>query len=235
MTVSVVFKPQDRQRLFYNKYQYSVSLTYTNITCLEHANVEHMRNNLRYGFVRLGFNSLLRSLPVEQRIQDVEQQVREYLDEFEPLHSVIWAQDQFVTRSEYRTLGLYSNDDAYLQQVVQSAQQHLVRHHLTVRCTQARVVLPADVVFLSKPNGYNFRSYLSERRLSNSESATVKKFLLSRQDQFHITPRLRNRLMYTQNLLWLSGFLDHVNEQDITLLNLAVPGLVRRTLPIQTK
>lgn len=107
---------------------------------------------------------------------------------------------------------------------------------------QAVVDRPLDVVLLKDPK-WKYRSYLREGFLNDSEPEILKKFLDSRKDQFGITKWFDTKLGPTAPAngfrygVWLNrqNFIDHDDPKDLLMLALAIPGIVRKTVPIQAK
>jgi hypothetical protein len=85
-----------------------------------------------------------------------------------------------------------------------------------------------------KESNYQWRTYFRERSWRNDQIKTLGKFLLARPEQFSVTPNWSRRL---KNGSYLSRgfFVDHHDEQDALLINMALPGAVRKTMPIVEK
>ena len=129
----------------------------------------------------------------------------------------------------YNILYIYSNDVAGLQRL---ANLPYVHFNSSVR---AVINKPRDVV-LKADSPFKLRSYFKDRRLEESDLETLSKFFNSRQESYGLTPYFRSRLN-SRSWLWVQrhNFIDHNDMKDITMLNLVVPGIIRKTLPIQAK
>lgn len=97
---------------------------------------------------------------------------------------------------------------------------------------QACVDQPRDTI-VRKHSDYQWRSYFREAWYTNDQIATLGKFLLSRPDQFKMTPYWRSRWNSSKYMyITRSNFVDHQDSNDALLLQMALPGCVRKTLPI---
>ena len=99
---------------------------------------------------------------------------------------------------------------------------------------QANVCLPADCVVLNNPQ-HKFRTYFRERYLDESQRELIKKYFITRADQFRPSPGFK--MLLNGKRMWIPSnyFVDHNDEKDPLFINLACPQLVRKTLPIQAR
>jgi hypothetical protein len=101
--------------------------------------------------------------------------------------------------------------------------------------TKADVCLPLDVVLLKEPK-HKYRTYLKERWIPDEQTPILRKFLLNRQNLYGFTPLFKSRLTHWDRFYTLSHFfIDHDDPKDLLMLELVVPGLIRKTMPIQAK
>jgi hypothetical protein len=96
---------------------------------------------------------------------------------------------------------------------------------------QAQVTLTPDVVTL-KHARHAFRTYFRERWLSNDELITLRRYFDTRRDMFRQGPGMAK--LVTGRRMWLMSnyFVDHNEPNADFLINLAIPGIVRKTMPI---
>ena len=112
----------------------------------------------------------------------------------------------------------------------------------TAKYNQCVVDRAKDVVVLEKTQ-HQYRTYLRGKYFNDIERDRFIQFFANRPDYFRITPGLQSRLIgddgrmfhykhfYTND--W--NFIDHHDINDALMLNLVLPGIVRKTVPIQTK
>lgn len=96
---------------------------------------------------------------------------------------------------------------------------------------QAEVTLTADAVTLKNPR-HSFRTYFKERWLTNDELATLRRYFATRPTMFRQGPGFAK--VVTGRRMWVTTnhFVDHNEPNADFLINMAVPGIVRKTLPI---
>jgi hypothetical protein len=101
--------------------------------------------------------------------------------------------------------------------------------------TKADVCLPLDVVLLKEPK-HKYRTYLKERWIPEGQTPVLRKFLLSRENLYSFTPTFKKRLIDWDRFYTRSHFfIDHDDPRDLLMLEMVVPGLIRKTMPIQAK
>ena len=96
---------------------------------------------------------------------------------------------------------------------------------------QAQVTLTPDAVTLKHPR-HAFRTYFRERWLTNDELSTLRRYFDTRRDMFRLGPGFAK--LVEGRRMWLASnfFVDHDEPSADFLINMAVPGIVRKTLPI---
>jgi hypothetical protein len=96
---------------------------------------------------------------------------------------------------------------------------------------QARLNLTPDAVILRNPK-HAFRTYFRERWPSNDEILNIKRYFQARPDMFRLSPGFAK--VVNGKRLWLMSnhFVDHNEPNADFLINLAVPGIVKKTFPI---
>lgn len=103
------------------------------------------------------------------------------------------------------------------------------------RATKADVCLPRDVVLLKDPKR-KYRTYFKERWIPEGQTPILRNFLLNRGDCYDFTPLFKKRLESWDRFYTMSHFfVDHDDPKDLIMLELVMPGLVRKTMPIQAK
>ena len=126
------------------------------------------------------------------------------------------------------TMWFYTNTPEDFRAVVACPGTKLVERK------QADVCLPTDCVVLNNPQ-HKFRTYFRERYLDESQRELIKKYFITRADQFRPSPGFK--MLLNGKRMWIPSnyFVDHNDEKDPLFINLACPQLVRKTLPIQAR
>ena len=131
--------------------------------------------------------------------------------------------------SGYDWMYIYTNDVALLETVSQSPAVTDAKY------SQAVVDLPSDVVVL-KHSKYQYRTYFKSKSISTESSTRVRNFLLDRTDCYRFTPGLKYMLQTRKQMYFRDyHFVDHHDPGDMLMLAMVCPGIVRKTMPIQTK
>ena len=132
---------------------------------------------------------------------------------------------------------VYTNDLTLVKDL--AALSYVTR---TAKYNQCVVDRAKGVVVLEKTQ-HQYRTYLRGKYFDDVERDRFIQFFANRPDYFRITPSLQSRLIgdrgrvfnfrhfYTND--W--NFIDHHDINDALMLNLVLPGIVRKTVPIQTK
>jgi hypothetical protein len=136
----------------------------------------------------------------------------------------------------FNVLSVYTNNrqlaDRFVQLDNPGVRLHLVR--------QAMITRPAGVIQLQESK-HSYRTYLRERKYSLDQRNLLLNFLDSREGTLRPCGALMNWLReqpkyYLANLNYSRShyFVDHDHPNEGTMLSLVMPGIVRKTLPIQT-
>ena len=96
---------------------------------------------------------------------------------------------------------------------------------------QALVNMTPDAVTLKNPR-HAFRTYFRERWLSNDDLSILRRYFATRTDMFRQGPGFANLIKGRRMWLMSNYFVDHDEPRADFLINMAVPGIVRKTLPI---
>lgn len=97
--------------------------------------------------------------------------------------------------------------------------------------TQAKIVRPKDTVALKKPK-HKFRSYFRLCNLTAQQKDHLEAFLTNHLDHVRVSPALQEWLAIPYTRIQDYFFVDHDNESWLTMLNLVVPGCLRKTMHI---
>ena len=213
------FDPVSRDRLFYDQYEYGICVSITEAGCLRaksHRELDQLigyRNRARSQFAPL--RELITSTTKDNLFA--------MFDELEAVR------DRIKLVISYNIMYIYSNDVSTLKYL---ADLDLVKFNNAV---QAVVDRPRDVVLISNPK-FKYRSYFRDKILDPVECERLINFIDSRQGVYRVTRTLKTSLRrYSAHYLQRHLFVEHNDPKDITMLSLVVPGLIRKTLPVQAK
>lgn len=213
---TLAFKPTYKDRLFYDQYEYALTFRLTRAGFLRSKSHELLDKRIQWHNV----NQFRWTKTVEE---PEARNLHDFLDVLESLGS-----HKLLLTTDY--VYIYSNSVDMLERIA-----NLPYVNRNVRASQAVINRPRDTVLLLEPK-YQYRTYFKERFMTPENMAVLSKFLLSRTDCFRITDELRRRLRTENNCYTTSYyFVDHNNMEDLVMLQIVCPGIVRKTLTIQAK
>ena len=120
---------------------------------------------------------------------------------------------------------VYSNDISLLAEI---GGLDYITH---ISYTRAKITRPKNTIQLKNPK-FQYRSYLKRTKLTPQEKEVLVRFLVSQQPMVRIAPSL---------LLWSTSafnrtqdyfFVDHSTESWLSMINLVLPGIIRKTQQI---
>ena len=212
---TVQFVDVSRDRLYWDRFQYVIDFH------LPWAG--KLRNLFKPGWTNYRPDSVRIAGPRDaesiRNVQAVVALLLSYKDQYRSVITCDW-------------LSVYTNDIELLNQLVLliPATGNRPRFH---RCAITR---DRDVVVLNRTQ-HQYRTYFNSVSLDRAEKERLLKFVNNRGDYFRITNGFRHRL--ESEFSWCnldrSNFLDHHDANDALMLSLVLPGIVRQTVPIQTK
>lgn len=214
----------DRSTLYYDQYRYAVTINIHEascLRCLDSGPFERALINARHWADTL-------KEPVRKWTTAKELALREardvLLSETEPYRTVV----------SFNTVSVYTNNvkiaDRFVGLGNSKVQLRLVR--------KAALTLPAGVIQL-RESQHGYRTYFRERRYNKDQRQLLLNFLESRQGTLRPSPALmswlRNQRSWGINIEYSKSyyFVDHDHPNEGTMIGLVMPGLVRKTMPIE--
>ena len=102
-----------------------------------------------------------------------------------------------------------------------------------VRTRTCQVTLPKDIIVL-RQSPYKMRTYMKEITIRTDQFQSLREYVM--RQEWRVGPGFQRFL--TSELGYhrcqRNYFVDHNDDRDTLFLNMIVPGIVRRTLPIQS-
>lgn len=216
----LAFKPADRSCLFFDKFEYSAvfHMRYAHLmrccSAQDMAQAAEFRNQWFRNQTRGGSSHDQITSTHVSHAQDMHYHLINFgADHKQVIHS--------------HTIYVYANNPAALKRLVKSGDGYV----WGAQFYQARLTRPSGVVQLKESN-YQYRTYFRERY---QDTETLRKFLKDRTDCFGYTREFNRRLNDYKFCVQRHHFVDHHSASDAVMLNLVCAGVVRETLPIQTK
>ena len=204
-----------RSELYFGQWQYAVHLRLPHASFLrdlDHKKIDiaiHFRNNWLQGH--------LRGMPrIDKETQKILHQACDFL---------LRRTRPYKKMVSGNSMWLYTNhpdDFQYIESIPTGRVEKIERATLT---------LAPNTVTLVDPQ-HCFRTYFRERWLNQDELDLLRRYFSARPDQFRLSPGFKR--FVTGNRVYLSpgNFVDHNEPSADLLISMAVPGVVRKTLPI---
>jgi len=202
--------------LFYDQFEYGICIS------LPEAGV--LRAKTKTELVKsIAYRNSSRYTWKEQIAGDVLTNILAAFDEIDCVR------DRIKLVISFNIMYIYSNDVGILQQLAD------LPYIAFNNAVQAVVDRPRDVIVINAPK-FRYRSYFKERYIEPEDRDRLLNFIDLRKDTFKITYTLRAHLKKNRwHWMQRHHFVEHNDPKDITMLSLVVPGLIRKTLPVQAK
>lgn len=224
--------PDDRSSLYYSEYEWCVTLHISDAHCLRYLKTVRFEAAIRNAKYWAEQEMVQNRRPVRHPWDGTakESALRETRD-------VLLEEDgEYKAVISYNVLSLYTNNrklaDRFIKLDNPGVRLHLVR--------QAVITRPAGVVQL-RESKHGYRTYLRERKYSYDQRQMLLNFLKSREGTLRPCGSLltwlgigQRRYMMNPNYSRSYYFVDHDHPNEGTMLSLVMPGIVRKTLPIET-
>lgn len=212
---SLTFEPVSRDRLFFDQYEYSMRFQFFESGRMRSLTHEAIARACAFSRGLTMFGGYRKAVSPE-----TEQQLMALCDTInaidQPFKRIVYTDWQYF----------YTNHAEIFETLAQFPNVNNVSYQ------QAKIDRPRDVI-VRKHSQYQWRSYFREAWYTGDQIATLGKFLLSRPDQFAMTPYWQKRWTASKYMyVTRSNFVDHRDQNDVLLLQIALPGCVRKTLPI---
>jgi len=212
------FKSQ-RDRLYYDQFEWCFSFRCKSINLLRGADEKTLQSRIDY----------------RNRLWKHDTFVKEDVDNLYQMLGII----KLIPKPHriyysYHWVYIYHSDVAMLENLIPPNDFDFVSQK---QITQAVVCKPRDIVVKSNPK-YQYRTYLRESLIRDeTKSRSLSSFLKSRDDWALSGSLLRDCEDLTNGVMYVRRhhFIEHNSLQDLLLLGLHTPGLIRKTMPIQAK
>ena len=227
LRVSSLYKVQldHRSSLYYAQYEWCITINISEANCLrylEPAEFTRAIRNAKHWAENDKWTDRAWSITKETALYETRDLL---LSETEPFKTVV----------SFNTVSIYTNHPDLADRLI-NIDNDGVRLRLV---RQAAITRPAGVVQL-RESQYAYRTYFRERKYGLEQRTMLANFLNSRKDTLHPCDALTAWLeggsgfRYNRNYSRAHYFVDHDHPNEGTMLSLVMPGIVRKTMPIQT-
>ena len=227
-TVSLLYKVEldHRSSLYYDQYEWCVTINLSEASCLRYLDANRFERaivNAKYWAEHDRWTDRIWTVIKETALRESRDVL---LTEIKPFKTVV----------SFNTVCIYTNHRGLADRLIDLGNDGI--HMRLVR--RAVISKPANVVQL-RESKYAYRTYLRERKYTKDQRDMLANFLHSRQDTLRVSPALDEWVNgtfvgYIRNLSYSRSyyFVDHDHPNEGTMLSLVMPGIVRKTMPIET-
>jgi len=208
------FNPVDRNQLYFGQYQYCISFYLKNVSVLRELDTIKVLKTIQYRN-QWAPSRLSRGMISEQEQHDLIQVCDYLLARAHPFKRTVTTHFMYI----------YTNHPEDFQDLNNTG-------GLVVgKCTQTNLCLQPGAVTLKNPQ-HSYRTFFRERWLRDYELRNIREYFQARAGQFRLSPGFR--MLVEGKRMWLmdSYFVDHDEPKADLLISMAVPGIVKKTLPI---
>ena len=228
------FKSVVKDRLFYNRFEYAISFTLDEASCLRDLSHKEIDRTIerRKEWRSIAMQrwqvagQVLRSHNILGRRQkDITDETVENLHTIAEILLTAFVDFKLVVSGNQGHV--YANDMRLIDQINQLS-------FLTGKCySQAVVNRPQNTVQLKNPK-HQLRSYFKITKLTYDQKTQLTGFLLN-QHTVRLSPALDEWIVGPFNRTQDYFFIDHDEMSWLTMLGLVRPGLIRKTMQIIAK
>jgi len=219
-------EPAQRSSLFYDQYRWCITINISEAPCLRYLEANRFEAAIRQA----------KYWAENDRWTEDRTWTRTKENALRETRDVLLAETQpFKTVVSFNTVSIYTNRRKLADRLIDLGNDGI--HMRLVR--EAVISKPAGVIQLQESR-YAYRTYFRERKYTRDQRDMLKNFLDSRRDTLRVSPALSDWIIgnvgYILNLNYSRShfFVDHDHPNEGTMLSLVMPGIVRKTMPIET-
>ena len=214
-----------RSSLYYDQYEWCITINISEAPCLRQLDANKFERaivNAKYWAENDRWTDRIWTRTKETALRETRDVL---LAENTPFKTVV----------SFNTVSIYTNRRQLADRLIDLGNDGI--HMRLVR--EAVISKPAGVIQLQESK-YAYRTYFKERKYTRDQREMLKNFLESRQDTLRVSPALSDwingNVGYILNLNYSRShyFVDHDHPNEGTMLSLVLPGIVRKTMPIET-
>lgn len=223
------FKQVNRDRLFYERFHYSIGFYLSEVSCLRELNHEYIDTIIarRRQWREISLQRWSQGFPnkniLTRKPKDISDDTVKNLHELTDL--LLNSGVEFKLITSVSTAWLYTNNLKLINQVDQ------LSFIQSKTYSQAQVTRPKDTIRLKNPK-YQHRAYFGSHKLTLEEKQNLANFFRNQQDYVRISPSLETFFKLSFHRTQDYFFFDYSEDSWTLMLSLIRPGLIRKTLDI---
>ena len=227
------FKSVIKDRLFYNRFEYAISFTLDEASCLRDLDHKEIDRTIerrrewreiaqqRWNKPGTALGSRHQTI-LGRRRKDITDKTVENLHALADILLTTTIETKLVVSANQGHV--YTNDVSFIKQL--DRLEFLAQKYYT----RARIARPLNTIQLKNPK-HAFRSYFKINKLTDEQKKHLTGFLLN-QKTVRLSPALDEWIVGPFNRTQDYFFIDHHDVTWLTMLALVRPGLIRKTQQI---
>lgn len=229
---AIQYRSEDRGRLYYDRYTWSITWQQPEISALRHGLESHSiiqclanRREWRSTYINRKMVSLMDiTEAMEDDLLILAAQLRQLALPFK----MVFCANQ---------LTVYTNHEQLVEQVAKIASEFASG---PVRVKQARLTHPEDTLVMKRAHAYQYRTYLRSRPMDTAGRQTLANWIRGMSDDIQASGSLmaflqgRKTRWYRSDRTWEYHYIDHNDPKLLLWLAMISPDLARKTMTIQS-
>jgi hypothetical protein len=224
------FKSVQKDRLFYDQYQYCIGFQLDELSCmriLDHAHINDMierRKQWQEIAQQRWVNGRQKhGITMSRRFKNITDKT------LADLHAL--AEVLLTTSTDFKLVVSMHQGYVYTNNMNLIDQLDDLPELTHKTYTQAKICRPKNTIKL-KNSQYAYRSYLKTVKLSQQQKDQLMDFLYAQRDHVRVSRALQTWIDQPFNRTQDYFFIDHASESWLTMLGLVQPGIIRKTMHI---
>jgi len=207
---------EHRSQLYYGKYQYVIAIQYQGTRYLRSLDPQVVANRYQHFWG-------LADMPLHELV-DLASQLTQLGTEFKRVCG-------------WDTMHFYSNNAGLFDRLSKLLEMQVTDYRT------AKVTLEKNKLFLKNPR-YKYRSYLRELPVDVKKAQEFLQFVTCRSDYLNLDSGSMRRLTLAKTSLLTRAslypfarhsYIQHNSLMDLTMIEMVMPGLIRKTLTVEAK
>lgn len=229
LTPTRKYKLVVKDRLYFDRFEYSMGFHLEEVSCLRELRHDYIDDMVQR---RRTWREMARQRWKGQKAAIILAQThgREITDQtVDNLHAL--AQVLITAVAEFKLVVSVSQAYVYTNDLdlIDCLDAMNILNYKTF--ARAHVTRPKNTLALKNPQ-HSFRSYLKSKNLTVQQKDQLATFLENQQTQVRVSPALREWIAMPFSRTQDYFFMDHNTESWLTMINLVVPGIIRKTMQI---
>lgn len=222
------FNTIKKDRLYYDRFEYSMGFYLAEVSCLRvltHDYIDDMieRRRIWREMARQRWRGQKAATILGRAYNEITETTVENLHAL--AETLISAQEEFKLVVSINQAHVYTNDLGLINRL---DDMEILQYKTFA---QAQITRPKNTIALKNPL-HKFRSYFKLQNLTGQQKDQLVAFLENQQSHVRLSPALLEWSAMPFNRVQDYFFIDHDTETWLTMLNLVVPGTVRKTMHI---